>query len=62
MCLINHNEVNAYGGVDVCLHAFLNSPAGRYDWSASRWGRFIFEEISPGIHFTGTGPQDLYPI
>ena len=30
-------------GVDVYLHAFLNSPAGRYDWSASRWGRFIFE-------------------
>lgn len=62
MCLINHNDVNAYGGVDVCLHAFLNSPGGRYDLSASRRDRFSFEEISPGNHSTGTGPQDLYPI
>jgi hypothetical protein len=25
-------------------------------------GRCIFEEISPGINFKGTGPQDLYLI
>jgi hypothetical protein len=41
----------AYGGVDVWLHIFLNSALVRFDWSASRSGRFNSEELAPGTHW-----------
>jgi hypothetical protein len=48
-----------YRGVDVELHAFLNSALDISEWSASHPGRFASAERIPGIHWTGgwVGPK-----
>jgi hypothetical protein len=51
--------MKAYGGVEVLLHAFLNSELDGGEWSASRPGHFIPRERDPGIHCIGcwVGPR-----
>jgi hypothetical protein len=46
--------MQAYGGVDVCVHVFFTSALVGGDWSASRPGRF-----TPGTHWIGgwMGPR-----
>jgi len=38
--LFKHHALKTYGGVEVCLHAFLTSTLDRDKWSASRPGCF----------------------
>jgi hypothetical protein len=45
--------MKAYGGVDEYIHIFLTSALARGEWSASRPGSFILEEITPGTNCIG---------
>jgi hypothetical protein len=45
--------MKAYAGVDVLIHIFLISALVGGAWSASRPGRFIPGERSPGTHWIG---------
>jgi len=45
LCLTKHHAMQMYGGVEVWLHAFLNSAPDGSKWSASHAGR-----LTPGNH------------
>jgi hypothetical protein len=45
--------MKAYWGVEVYLHAYLNSALDGGEWSASRPGRFTPRERVPGTHGIG---------
>jgi hypothetical protein len=45
--------MKTYWGVEVYLHAFLNSALDGGEWSASRPGRFTLRERAPGTHWIG---------
>jgi hypothetical protein len=51
--------MKAYGGMDVQIHVFLTSALVGGEWSVSRPGCFILEEIAPVIHWEGgwVGPR-----
>jgi len=48
-----HHAMNTYGGVEVQLHAFLNSVQDGSDWSVSRPGRFLPGERAFRTHWVG---------
>jgi len=43
--------METYAGVDLCLHAFLNSTQVGGEWSASRTGRFATADRVPGTRW-----------
>jgi hypothetical protein len=45
--------MKAYGGLDVEIRIFLTSALVGGEWSASRPGRFIPGERTPGTHWIG---------
>jgi hypothetical protein len=45
--------MNAYGGVDVCIHVFFTSPLTGGEWSASLPGCFTLRQTAPGTHGIG---------
>jgi hypothetical protein len=45
--------MKAYGGMDVYIHAFLNSALAGGEWSASRPGCFTSGERTPDTHWIG---------
>jgi hypothetical protein len=53
MRLTKHYAMNAYGGVDVEIHIFLNTALVGGEWSASRPGSFKPGECAPGTHWIG---------
>jgi hypothetical protein len=48
--LIKQRDMKAYGGVEVCLHAFVTLTLERGGQIASRHGDFILSESSQFIH------------
>jgi hypothetical protein len=54
LCLTKYYVMKTYGGVEVKLHAFLTSVLDGGEWSASRPGRFIPRERSPGSRWIGS--------
>jgi hypothetical protein len=53
LCLIRHQTMKVYWGVDVLLHAFLTSALDGGDWSASNPRRFNPRERAPGTQWIG---------
>jgi hypothetical protein len=59
LCLTKHHAMKTYWGVEVKLHAFLNSALDGGEWSASRLGHFTPGERTPGTRWIGVwlGPR-----
>jgi hypothetical protein len=50
LCLIKHNTINTYGGLETELRAFLASTLDGGEWSVSRHGRFTSGGIKTQVN------------
>jgi hypothetical protein len=51
--LTDHHPKKMDGGVEIHLHTFLTSTLDRWEWLASRSGRFIPEDRTSCTHWLG---------
>jgi hypothetical protein len=57
--LTEHDDMKAYWGVEVYIHAFFDLGTRWNEWSASHPGHFTPREGGPGTHWIGgwVGPR-----